>query len=408
MMEQQAAVGSAGLFRCIRLQNILSYGSEPVEIDARGLNVLIGPNASGKSNLIEVLSLLSAAPKDLQVPIREGGGVTDWLWKGGRGKSAAVVDVALSHPGGPMALRYRLSFGAEGGRFALMDERVENERAYQGHDEPYFYYAYQAGHPALNIKTESEENGGRSRRQLRREDVSPDQSILSQRRDPDTYPELTYLASSLERMRFYREWNFGRYTSPRLPQKADLPESDLLEDGSNLGLVLNNLLNRPDAKGPLIDRLRTLYDGIDDLATKIQGGTVQVFFHEKGLRQPIPATRLSDGTLRFLCLLAVLCHPEPPPVVCIEEPELGLHPDILPTIAEMLVEASARTQLFVTTHSDILVDALSDEPEAIIVCERSEGGTRLRRVGRDGLAPWLEKYRLGELWTRGQIGGTRW
>ena len=122
----------------------------------------------------------------------------------------------------------------------------------------------------------------------------------------------------------------------------------------------------------------------------------------------VPATRLSDGTLRYLCLLAILCHPNPPPLVCIEEPELGLHPDVLPTLAELLKEASERCQLIVTTHSDILVDAMSDRPEAVLVAEKHESGTVLRRLEASKLKPWLEKYRLGALWTRGEIGGTRW
>ena len=122
----------------------------------------------------------------------------------------------------------------------------------------------------------------------------------------------------------------------------------------------------------------------------------------------MPATRLSDGTLRYLALLAILCHPKPPPLICIEEPELGLHPDILPHLAQVLREASERMQLIVTTHSDILVDALTETPEVIVVCEKHEGATRLKRLDRDELHPWLEKYRLGELWTRGELGGTRW
>ena len=131
-----------------------------------------------------------------------------------------------------------------------------------------------------------------------------------------------------------------------------------------------------------------------------------MFFHEAGFT--IPATRLSDGTLRFLCLVAVLCHPEPPPVVCIEEPELGLHPDILPTLARLLKDASTRTQLLVTTHSDILVDEFTETPQAVVVCEKSQGQTTMKRLEAEALDGWLEKYRLGQLWTQGQIGGTRW
>jgi predicted ATPase len=94
--------------------------------------------------------------------------------------------------------------------------------------------------------------------------------------------------------------------------------------------------------------------------------------------------------------------------MCIEEPELGLHPDVLPTLAGLLKEASQRTQLIVTTHSDVLMDAMSDTPESVVVAERGDNGTTLTRLNADKLKPWLEKYRLGQLWTRGDIGGTRW
>ena len=126
------------------------------------------------------------------------------------------------------------------------------------------------------------------------------------------------------------------------------------------------------------------------------------------MRSPIPASRASDGTLRFLCLLTILCHPSPPPLVCIEEPELGLHMDMLPIIAGLMVEAAQRTQLVVTTHSDIFIDALTDTPEAIIVCERDKFGTRLYPQDPDKLKPFLERESLGELWSTGQLGGRRW
>lgn len=122
----------------------------------------------------------------------------------------------------------------------------------------------------------------------------------------------------------------------------------------------------------------------------------------------IPATRLSDGTLRYLCLLAILCHPDPPPLVCLEEPELGLHPDVLPNLAKLMLSASERCQLIVTTHSDILVDALTETPESVIVCEKQDGRTRMQRLDSKELTQWLGKYRLGELWLKGEIGGMRW
>jgi predicted ATPase len=134
---------------------------------------------------------------------------------------------------------------------------------------------------------------------------------------------------------------------------------------------------------------------------------LQLLIEEEGGRL-IPAARLSDGTLRYLCLLAILLHPNPPSVIGIEEPELGLHPDIMPTIAELLKQASERTQLFVTTHSDALVSALSDTPESILVCEGTPDGTTMKRLNAEHLREWLDKYSLGEIWRMGEIGGNRW
>ena len=133
---------------------------------------------------------------------------------------------------------------------------------------------------------------------------------------------------------------------------------------------------------------------------------MQVFFTEGDF--VIPATRLSDGTLRYLCLLAILCDPEPPPLICIEEPELGLHPDILPKLGDLLRAASQRTQIIVTTHSDILVDTMTDTPAAVVVCTRTQGQTLMERLNTVDLAEWLKRYRLGQLWTKGEIGGNRW
>ena len=387
------------LIQRLRLSNLLSFGPDAEELELRPLNVLIGPNGSGKSNLIEAISLFKAAPQDLVEPIREGGGIGAWIWKGEAASQTAQIEAIIENPKGNQALRYALTFAQAGQRFELSDERIENEQAYPDQENPYFYFGYRNGQPYLNQK-------GIGQRQLLREDVNPEQSILSQRRDPDSYPEITYLGDALRKIRLYREWSFGRSTPPRLPQPADLPNDFLAEDGRNLGLVLNLLRTKPGVKKKLLEALRELNEAIDDFDTLIQGGTVQLFMQEGNIS--IPATRLSDGTLRYLCLLAIVCHPNPPPLVCIEEPELGLHPDILPSLAKLLLEASERCQLIVTTHSEVLVDALTDSPESILVCEKPKDRTEMRRLERKDLAAWLERYRLGELWRSGELGGNRW
>lgn len=385
------------LIRHLAPKNFLSFGPDNEGIDLRSLNLFIGPNGSGKSNLIEAISLMRSAPKEFRDVTRKGGGVSEWIWKGQQ-KGAATIDLVLAYPKGLMPLRHVVSFRSVAQSFSLEDERIENEQS--GQQGVYFYYRYQHGQPVVNTI----EKGKRS---LSRETIEADLSILAQRRDPETYPELAWLAQNYDKVRIYREWAFGRNAVFREPQKADMRNDVLEEDFSNLGLFLNRLKTRsPIAKKAILAGLKDLYDGIHDFDVFIEGGTVQVFFTEGDF--VIPATRLSDGTLRYLCLLAILCDPDPPPLICIEEPELGLHPDILPKVADLLKAASERTQLIVTTHSDILVDAMTETPECVVICEKHEGMTEMNRLSGPDLSEWLAKYRLGQLWIDGQLGGKRW
>ncbi|MCC7341204.1 MAG: AAA family ATPase, partial [Bryobacterales bacterium] len=358
-------LGDKRFLRTIRVQNLLSFGPDAEEVELHSLNVLIGPNGAGKSNLIDVISLLQSSPRNLLDPVQRGGGITEWLWKGDSAELTGTIDATLHAPEGIMPLRHRLQLRMEGQRAELADEAIENEHPSKyGETDVYFFYRYQGGRPVLNIRRDgSHENSG-VRRELRREDLPVDQSVLSQRKDPDLYPELTYLGKQYARMRLFREWNIGRNTEPRKPRPTDLPADFLEEDISNIALVLNDLEHRPGLRASLVEKLRSADGGIADFSTRVWGGSIQLFLHYEGLRSPVPATRLSDGTFRYLCLLAILCHPTPPPLVCLEEPELGLHPDLLPGLADLLIEASHRMQLIVTTHSDILVDGLTKVPEA--------------------------------------------
>lgn len=390
------------------LRNLLSFGPDTKPIPLRSLNVLIGPNGSGKSNLLEAISLLRSAPKDLSAPVKEAGGVSDWLWKGAKSPTATIEAVIRYPEQDEMPIRHSFSFVEHGKRFEVTRERIENKDAFSGFDDPFFFYRNDRGHIRLKEKpqygaTDKLEEEGKER-QLPRETINPEESVLSQVRDPERYPVLSYLADTYARFRLYREWTFGRYTVPRQAQKADLPKEYLLESYENLALVLNYL--RRHVRKELVGALSSLYPEIKDFEIDIGGGWVQLLMTEG--EYSIPATRLSDGTLRYLCLLAILCHPDPPPLVCIEEPELGLHPDVLPNLAKLMLSASERCQLIVTTHSDILVDALTETPESVIICEKQDGRTRMQRLDSKELTQWLGKYRLGQLWLKGEIGGTRW
>lgn len=388
-------------FRSLRLDGFLSFapGSDPFEL--RALNVLIGPNAAGKSNLIEALGLLAATPTDLAGAVRKGGGSSEWIWKGVPAADSAEIDAVLEREHGE-DIRYRLSLGSVQTRLEILDEAIEeaprNPRSAVVEDLD-FHYRFQRGDPVIGFKTV---NGERTQRRLDRQDLLPDQSVLAQRRDPDQYPEVTEVGKTFSNILTFSEWTFGPHAPPRDPQRADLPEDRLLPDNSNLSLVLNQIeLSGETRVNALLTRFFPIFERV---SIRVSAGTAQLYFFEDGFRSPIPATRISDGTLRFVALLATLLSPSPPPVVCIEEPELGLHPDAMTLLAELLVEASQRMQLVVTTHSDALVSALTNQPDAIVTCERPGASTVLRRLDPAKLGSWLDDYRLGDLWAMGVLG----
>jgi predicted ATPase len=383
--------------KSLRIQNLLSFGKDSPTIELGDLNVLIGPNGSGKSNVIEIIGLLRSTPKDFAAEVGDSGGISELLWKGRPKATSATIEVIASPQGVSRTIRYRLAFTKTGPLLKIADERIENEKPDAGHDKPYLYFDYSGGRPVLNVAGEQ--------RHLRREEVNPQQSILSQRQDPDQYPEVTYLGRFFGSFRLYRNWDFGPDSGIRDLYGSELKTDFLEEDISNLGLMLNRV--RSESKTDFLKYLKMFYDGAEDIYTKIVGGLVDLRLEEEG-GISIPASRLSDGTLRWLSLLTILLHPDPPPLVCIEEPELGLHPDVIRPLAKLLLIASDRMQLIVTTHSDALIDELSETARSVIVCEKHDGSSVLKRLDNDQLSEWLTRYKLGQLWRTGEIGGNRW
>lgn len=400
--------GKRQIYR-LSLRNFLSYGDEWTSLDLLPLNVLIGPNASGKSNLIEAIATLRATATDLAAFFREGGGAGEYIRKAAPPGASAFIE-AWAHYWSDGLLRYAINFMYLL-RPHVITETIEHHRvptATGPGSAPDLIYSLGNGRSVVKQRLALTPGTAQEPRlyEIPLSDLNLEQSILTQRRDPFVYSELTSLAMMFQRITIFQEWTFGRRTRVRAPQPADLPTDFLLPDASNLVLVLHDMMQRSQTEQRIIEYLRRFYESAQRIRTKIQGGSVELFIDE-GLDELVPAARLSDGTLRYLSLLAILLHPSPPPLICIEEPELGLHPDILPTIAELLLDASKRTQLVVTTHSDALVSALSEVPECVVVCEPSADGTQLRRLDREALAEWLSRYSLGEIWRMGEIGGTR-
>ena len=394
--------------KSLKLSNFLSFGEANAWVDLRPLNVIIGANGAGKSNFIEAINFIKSATglsneNNLLATISRGGGVRNWIWNGAEKNSHAsldaIFDEQLSKCSKAPNMHYHISFSEVEQWFNIVDEKITRHQHGKIPEDQPPYYCIEGDRGYLR-------SGGAVRGIETSVEISRIESILSSRIIPLEHEEMITLTKRISEILIYNNWTFGYGCSPRLFQSTSAQYQNLNSDASNLGLILNKIRRTPEFNEKFFHYLEKTYDGIEDFDVRIVEGMIQVLIHEKS--GVIPATQLSDGILRYMCLLAVLCDPDPRPLVCIEHPELGLHPDIIPYFADLLEDASERTQLVVTTHSDFLVDALSDQPEAILVADRDENGTSLERLDSGDLKLWLEEYRLGELWISGQIGGKRW
>ena len=409
------------LFHKLKFSGLLSFGPSGVDLPMEPLTLLVGPNGSGKSNFLEAISLFHAAPRAISEPIRRIGGVREWMWKGHEASHPITLEAMVDYP--PCGtLRHSLTL-VEQQSLQLVLERIEPSEKHPDEQIGMNYYR-----PPLEaqIATKTAVADGQAlpeskdvhsdgcspvllakTRQDKLEvgsDFEPHDSMLANIASPER-PALWHLKKQYDSIRLYRNWSFGPDAKLRQPCSAHDRSDFLVEGGTNLPLVLSQL--HSTHKKTFLSAITELFEGIVDIQCPVTSGTVALFLEETGDRL-IPATRLSDGTLRYLCLLAILLHPEPPPLICIEEPGLGLHPDLLPILSDLMLEASERTQIVVTTHSDILVDSLTDQPESVVVCEKRDGQTEMRRLDKGDLEKWLKDYRLGDLWISGELGGNRW
>jgi predicted ATPase len=185
-------------------------------------------------------------------------------------------------------------------------------------------------------------------------------------------------------------------------------DAELAPDGSNLASVLYTLQSteeRSVAYNEICATLSAAFPEFRELRFPPEGGDGRILLRwvEKGQKYGRSSFDLSDGTLSFLYLATLLLGPKPSLLICIDEPEVGLHPHAIRLVAEMLQAAAERTQLVVATHSPILVDAV--KPEQVVIVEKGEdGATQFRRLDAEELKEWLKEFSLGELWLTGHLG----
>ena len=200
---------------------------------------------------------------------------------------------------------------------------------------------------ALSISSIKRRFLTRAARFLLRE-LATSEGVLSQLREPHLFPELSILRMEMAQWRFYHHFRSDRLSPLRRPQ-IGVRTLVLSHDGNDLAAALQTIIEVGD-EAQLRGEIARAFNGAS-LIIDHGKGRFTILLQMPGLTRPLEVTELSDGTLRYLCLLAVLMSPSPPTLLALNEPETSLHPDLLDGLAQMIVRASNNSQLLVTTHS---------------------------------------------------------
>jgi predicted ATPase len=187
--------------------------------------------------------------------------------------------------------------------------------------------------------------------------------------------------------------------------KSDFNQTHMLfSDGSNLAAFLYGMhTNHPKHFDLYFKTIRRVAPYIKQLDFIHAANNVELSWFKAGSDFRFTARHLSDGTIRFLCLAAILRQPNPPSLVIIDEPELGLHPEAVTAFAALVRSASARTQIILATQSPALVSEF--DPEHIVTVDQIDGASQFKRLDAESLKDWLQEYSLGELWQKGNLAG---
>jgi predicted ATPase len=364
------------------------------------LNVLIGPNGSGKSNLLRSLSLLQhGARGDLPQEVLRQGGVAPLLWDGeARAISWGVVvepNVSSSvqqvlGPLIPLNYELRLSRLGETSSYRIGLERLQGLAVLLERDSSHASTIDSAG----LLRTAQPGT------------IQEEQTLLSSFNSPFDTPLGVFFRNNLLGWSIYHDLRVDQQAPLRQAAVARVDDR-IAPDGQNLIPVLHTLYtgNR-EFKRSLDAAMRAAFgsDYEELVFPPAADQRVQLRLRWRSLKTEQSAANLSDGTLRFLLLVAIFSSPNPGSLIAVDEPETGLHPSMLPIVAELAAEAAQRTQVILSTHSADLLDAFSEvELPTTTVVNFSEGETRLSVLDGEELRRWTEQYRLGALMRSGEL-----
>ena len=362
-----------------------------VRLGLRPLSVMIGANGTGKTSVLDVLSLLAnSAQGKLSESITDLSGLTSVLTydKAHEMRLGISMSVPTHEP-----LEYSLSLKPQGVAYVINEEKLSQKRP--GYEQPFLHIDSHG--PDIKYFEADQ-------RKLQRPTWEHKSLETSLSQVPKMFREPEDFRNRLSSSTFYHVLNVDPRSPVRLPQPmrpARLPGRNGEELVACLFYLRETERERFDA---VEDALRVAFPRFERLDfPPVAAGTLALAWREKGFSAPLYLHQLSEGTLRFLWLATLLQSPGLTALTLLDEPEVSLHPELLSLLADLLREASGRTQLIVATHSDRLIRFL--RPEEILLMDSTDDGmSTLKWANELDLEKWLRDYSLDELWSNGRLG----
>lgn len=371
------------------------------------LNVVIGPNGTGKSNLLRFFELLVAASKgNLSRYIQKAGGVKPLLWDGKMeafGFRLEATLPALNDDHWEDNYTYEVLFRQMGhsGDYCVESEylTVQNQKQLQVDNEPE-RLLYRDKQKLIIYDT----SGGEM--DIPGDVVSHEELLLATAANPFSgSKKINAFQKALSSLAIYHDLSVHQNSLIRQPAVTRY-ETSVAADGQNLVSVLHTLYSGDrNFKNAIDSSMRAAFGNEYEemVFPPAADQRVQLRVRWNSLDQEQSSADLSDGTLYFLLLMTILNNPHPPALIAIDEPETGLHPSMLPVIAEHAVEISCKSQVILTTHSSQLLDAFVDVKPVTTVTHWQKGETSLKVLDGEELNYWLSSYSLGSLFASGEL-----
>jgi len=360
------------------------------------LNLVTGANGSGKSNLYRALRLLAETAQGGVVnALAREGGLDSTFWAGPETLSRRMLSGEVPVQGGPRkeARRLRLGFAGDDFSYAISLGLPESNSG-ESRDTPSAFSL------DPEIKRECIWAGGSYRQasllvdragamvrmregrnwQVMAQHLPSFDSLYEQIGNDPTCPEVSHLREHIRRWRFYDHFRSDAEAPARLPQLGTRTPV-LHHDGRDLAAALQTIREIGDPAA-LDAAISDAFPGARLRIDMQAGGRFAVELQQEGLLRPLSASELSDGTLRYLLLVAALLTPRPPSLMVLNEPETSLHPDLLPALGRLIIAASQHTQVWVVSHASRLIATLEQHPECnAIVLEKQLGQTVIQGQG---------------------------